>query len=122
MDFPELLEALFSAETMPEGAKDQLLESFNFHNDLNTEKVLGLETANGDAMANLARIEEERDGIQAQLTAVQNELAQVKAGEFDKLMGGGDGSSGDDGIAAPPEDFDLDITPDDLINEYTEKD
>ena len=122
MEFPELIESLFSAETMPEGARDQIMESFNFHNDLNAEKVLGLETANGDAMANLARVEEERDGLQAQLAAVQTELANVKAGEFDKLMNGGDGGTPDDGIAEEPEVFDPDITPDDLINEYTTKD
>lgn len=118
MDFPELLETLFSAETMPEGAMDQLLESFNFASELSNEKVLELETANGDALANLARIEEERDGLLAQLTAVQTELANVKADKFDKLMGGDSAGQGDDDIAADPDEATT-LTTDELIDKYT---
>jgi predicted nuclease with TOPRIM domain len=120
MDFKELLDLLFSSETFPEDARQQLEENFTFHSDLANEKILGLETANGEANANLARIEGEHADLTAKLAAATDELAFVKSGKLDELLAGGTNAdaNADEGIAADPDEV-VDLTADELVNKYT---
>lgn len=123
VDFEAQLDEIFTAEEFPTNARELISGAFSAHNDIAAETRLGLETANGDAMANLARIEEERDGLQAQLSALTQELALIKSDKFDELMNGGKFSAGaDDNIADDPHDDDpdgVDFTPEDLAAKYT---
>ena len=75
-------------------------------------------------MTQLAAVEADRDAAVAQVESLRQELLTVKAGNFDKLMNGGDAApSGDDGIASVPDaidpaDGDPDITPEEFISKY----
>ena len=120
MDFMEFLNTLTEAGTLPDELRTQIEENYTFHSDLASEKVAGLETANGDAMANLARIEGERDELTAKVTALTEELAFTKSGKLDELLAGGanQGDVSDDDIAADPDEV-VSLTADELAEKYS---
>ena len=107
----------------PDGA-GRLTEAYEMERDTNAETISGLGTRNGDTMTQLAAVEADRDAAVAQVESLRQELLTVKAGNFDKLMNGGDAApSGDDGIASVPDaidpaDGDPDITPEEFISKY----
>lgn len=104
-----------------EGAT-RLTEAYEMEQSANAETLSGLENRNGDAMTQLAAMEADRDALAVRIETLTSELANVKAQNWDKLMGGSV-ETNDDNIAETPEetdpaDGDPDITPEELVNKY----